>query len=55
MLQQYAVLFPTGQIAIGMLAIGAIVGIGVPVLTHLLATHGHGAAKGATPPPIVSS
>ena len=55
LLQQYAVLFPTGRIAVGMLALGAIVGIGVPFLTHVLGTHGHGVAKGATPPPVAHS
>ena len=46
---------PTGRIAVGMLALGAIVGIGVPFLTHVLGTHGHGVAKGATPPPVAHS
>lgn len=49
LLQQFSVLFPTGQIAVAALALGAIVGIGLPVVTHLLGAHGHGAHKGATP------
>lgn len=47
LLQQFSVLFPTGQIAVGALALGAVVGIGLPVVTHLLGAHG--AQKGATP------
>jgi len=50
LLQQYSVLFPTGQITIGMLVLGAVVGVAVPFLTHLLGAHGHGVAKGAAPP-----
>jgi hypothetical protein len=49
LLQQFSVLFPTGQIAVGALALGAIAGIGLPAVAHLLGTHGHGAQKGATP------
>lgn len=50
LLQQYAVLFPTGQITVAALALGAIVGVGAPLLAHVLGAHGHGVAKGATPP-----
>ncbi len=50
LLQQYAVLFPTARIAIGMLALGGILGIGTPIATHLLWAHGRrGVPKGSTP------
>jgi hypothetical protein len=49
LLQQFSVLFPTGQITIGMLALGAVLGVGLPLVTHMVGAHGHGAAKGATP------
>jgi hypothetical protein len=50
LLQQFSVLFPTGQIAVGMLALGAVLGVGVPFVTHLLGVRGHhGVPKGSTP------
>ena len=50
LLQQFSVLFPTGQITVGLLAIGALVGIGAPAMAHLIGAHGHhGVPKGSAP------
>ena len=48
LLQQYSVLYPTGPIALGMLALGAVVGIGLPLVLH--AVGAHSAQAGAAPP-----
>jgi len=48
LLQQYSVLYPTETIALLALAIGAIVGIGLPIVMH--AVGAHGAHAGAAPP-----
>jgi hypothetical protein len=48
LLQQYSVLYPTGPIAVGMLALGAVVGIGLPLVLH--AVGAHSAQAGAAPP-----
>ena len=48
LLQQFSVLFPTGQIAVLALAIGAAVGVALPFVTH--AVGAHSAAPGTAPP-----
>ena len=48
LLQQFSVLFPTGQIAVLALAIGAVVGVALPFVTH--AAGAHSAAAGTAPP-----
>jgi hypothetical protein len=50
LLQQYSVLYPTGSIALLMLAIGAVVGVALPLATHVAGAHG--AHAGAAPPPV---
>ena len=45
LLQQYSVLYPTETIALLALAIGAIVGIGLPLVMHAVGAH-----AGAAPP-----
>jgi len=47
LLQQYSVLFPTGPIALLMLAIGAAVGLVLPLVMHVFSSHAHPA--GAPP------
>ncbi len=49
LLQQYSVLYPTGTIALGMLALGAVVGIGLPLVMHTVGAHG---AHAGTAPPV---
>lgn len=50
LLQQFSVLFPTGQITVGLLAIGAVLGIGVPAVTHVVGARGHhGVPRGSAP------
>jgi len=48
LLQQYSVLYPTEPIALGMLALGAVVGIGLPLVLHAVGAHSTHA--GAAPP-----
>jgi hypothetical protein len=50
LLQQYSVLYPTGPIALLLLALGAVVGVGVPLVMHVVGAHG--APAGAAPPPV---
>ena len=49
LLQQYSVLYPTGSIALLTLAIGAIVGVGLPLVMHAIGAHGSDAGA---PPPV---
>jgi hypothetical protein len=49
LLQQYSVLFPTGPIALLALALGAVVGVGVPFAMHVVGAHG---APAGAPPPV---
>jgi len=51
LLQQYSVLFPTGPIALGMLAIGAAVGVGLPLVMHAFGAHAHPAGA----PPVAQA
>jgi hypothetical protein len=48
LLQQYSVLYPTESIAGLALALGAIVGVGLPLVMHAIGAHG--AHAGAAPP-----
>ena len=53
LLQEYAVLYPTGTIAAIALALGAIVGVGLPILMHMLG--GGGGSAAPAPPPAAGS
>jgi hypothetical protein len=53
LLQEYAVLYPTGTITVVALALGAIVGVGLPILMHALG--GGGGSTASTSPPAAES
>jgi hypothetical protein len=50
LLQQYSVLYPTGTVTGVALAIGAIVGVVLPLVMHAVGRGGAGGAAGAQPP-----